>query len=251
MTERIQAELRRLEEEQDLRVLYACESGSRAWGFASLDSDWDVRFLYVRPRDWYLTIREGRDVVEAMLPDDLDLAGWDLRKTLGLLLKSNPSLIEWLASPIVYTQDETFMAEFRALAADYMSTERSFRHYLHMAQGNWRAYLQGEDVPRKKYLYVLRPVFACRWIEAGLGVTPMEFDWLRAGVPAPVEVADEIERLLVEKREGNELGVGPRLNAIHEFLGTELKRFEKIEWPKEEPLVEEPLNVFFRRWLDR
>jgi uncharacterized protein len=249
MIARIREELRRLEVEQDLRVLYACESGSRAWGFESLDSDWDVRFLYVRPRDWYLSIRERRDVVEAMLPDDLDLAGWDLRKTLGLLLKSNPSLVEWLASPIVYGQDDAFMAEFRALAAGYISTERSFRHYLHMAQGNWRAYLQDEQVPRKKYLYVLRPVYACRWLEAGLGSAPMEFDRLRAGVPGSTDIEASVDALLVEKRAGSELGVAPRIPPIHAFLESELNRLADLKISEGVSPDEEPLNEFFRRWV--
>jgi predicted nucleotidyltransferase len=249
MFDRIRAELAQLEREQDLRVLYACESGSRAWGFASADSDWDVRFIYVRPRDWYLSIKDRRDVVEAMLPDDIDLAGWDLRKTLGLLLKSNPSLIEWLASPIVYAQDEAFMAEFRALAADYMSDERSFRHYLHMAEGNWRHYLQGEEVPRKKYLYVLRPVYACRWIERGMGPVPMEFERLREGNPAAPEVEAEVDRLLADKRGGSELGGGPRNPALHTFLGSELERFTTVQWPAEPPLDEGRLDEFLRRWV--
>jgi predicted nucleotidyltransferase len=230
-------------------VLYACESGSRAWGFESVDSDWDVRFLYVRPRNWYLSIRERRDVVEAMLPDDLDLAGWDLRKTLGLLLKSNPSLVEWMASPMVYSQDEAFMTEFRALAADYISTERSFRHYLHMAQGNWRAYLQDESVPRKKYLYVLRPVYACRWLEAGLGSAPMEFDRLRAGVPGSLATEAQVDELLVEKRAGSELGIGPRLCEVHSFLESELNRLAELDFSPGVSPDEEPLNEFFRRWV--
>ncbi|MGV3613924.1 MAG: DNA polymerase beta superfamily protein [Fimbriimonas sp.] len=249
MIARIQEELRRLEVEQGLRVLYACESGSRAWGFESVDSDWDVRFFYVRPRDWYLAIRDRRDVVEAMLPDDLDLAGWDLRKTLGLLLKSNPSLVEWLASPIVYAQDDAFMAEFRALAQGYISTERSFRHYLHMAQGNWRAYLQDEQVPRKKYLYVLRPVYACRWLEAGLGSAPMEFDRLRAGVPGSPETEAQVDALLAEKRAGSELGLSPRLSEIHAFLEAELLRLGELDIRENVSPDEEPLNEFFRRWV--
>lgn len=249
MFSRIQSELALLEREQGLRVLYACESGSRAWGFESIDSDWDVRFIYVRPRNWYLSVFERRDVVEAMLPDDIDLAGWDLKKTLGLLFKSNPSLIEWLASPIVYAQDEAFMADFRALAADYVSDERSFRHYLHMAQGNWRHYLQGEEVPRKKYLYVLRPVYACRWIERGLGPVPMEFDRLRQGVPASADVERQVDNLLAEKRQGVELGMGPRNEALHEFLGGELERFAAVEWPPALPLDEGRLDQFLQRWV--
>jgi predicted nucleotidyltransferase len=249
MIDRIREELARLEQEENLRVLYACESGSRAWGFASVDSDWDVRFIYIRPTDWYLSIMERRDVVEAMLPDDIDLAGWDLRKTLGLLLKSNPSLIEWLASPFVYAQDEAFMGEFRALAADYMSDERSFRHYLHMAEGNWRHYLQGDEVPRKKYLYVLRPVYACRWLERGLGAVPMEFARLREGCPASPEVEAEVDRLIEDKRNGGELGGGPRNPILHHFLETELARFATVAWPEGPALDEGRLDDFFRRWV--
>jgi predicted nucleotidyltransferase len=251
MTERIRAELARLAADEGIHVLYACESGSRAWGFASPDSDWDVRFLYVRPLDWYLSIREGRDVIEAMLPNDLDLAGWDLRKALGLLAKSNPSLIEWLQSPIVYAQDDAFMADFRHLAARYASRERSVRHYLHMAQGNWRSYLQADEVPRKKYLYVLRPVYACRWIERDLGPTPMEFDRLRAGAPASLEVEAATDRLLAEKRAGSELGLGPRVPELHAFLGSELERIAR-DVPSDEAVPdEEPLSAFFRKTLGR
>lgn len=249
MFDRIREALAGVEREQGIRVLYACESGSRAWGFASEDSDWDVRFIYVRPRDWYLTITPGREVIEAMLPDEIDLAGWDLRKTLGLLLKSNPSLVEWLASPIVYAQDEAFMAEFRTLATDYVSDERSFRHYLHMAEGNWRHYLQAEEVPRKKYLYVLRPVYACRWIERDLGPVPMEFARLREAVSGGPEVEAEVDRILFEKMQGGELGTGPRNRAIHEFLGGELARFATVQWPQGPALDEGRLDDFFRHWV--
>lgn len=102
MRERVLEELTRLEQEHDVTVLYACESGSRAWGFASPDSDYDVRFVYVQQPDWYLRVDEPRDVLERPLTDELDLSGWELRKTLRLLRKSNPTLLEWLDSPLVY-----------------------------------------------------------------------------------------------------------------------------------------------------
>src|SRR5882672_8922004 len=114
-------ELRRIEQVYDVRVLYACESGSRAWGFASQDSDYDVRFLYVHSRDWYLSIEDRRDVIEEPISEGLDISGWELRKTLRLLRKSNPPLLEWLKSPVVYAQDGGFLAGFRALAAGYYS----------------------------------------------------------------------------------------------------------------------------------
>jgi len=129
-------ELRRIEQAYDVRVLYACESGSRAWGFASQDSDYDVRFIYVHSRDWYLSIEDRRDVIEEPIREGLDLSGWELRKTLRLLRKSNPPLLEWLKSPVVYAWDEAFVADFRQLADEYYSPARCFQHYLHMAFGH-------------------------------------------------------------------------------------------------------------------
>ncbi|MEO0640653.1 MAG: nucleotidyltransferase domain-containing protein, partial [Bacteroidota bacterium] len=104
MNERILHALHQLEEQENIKIVYAVESGSRAWGFASPNSDWDVRFLYIRPEDWYLSIDEKRDVIERMLPDDLDLAGWDFKKALKLFRKSNPPLLEWLRSPLIYLE---------------------------------------------------------------------------------------------------------------------------------------------------
>jgi predicted nucleotidyltransferase len=165
VNQRVRDALARVETEQNVRVLYACESGSRAWGFASRDSDYDVRFLYVHPRDWYLSVDDRRDVVERPLTDELDVSGWELRKALRLLRKSNPPLLEWLQSPVVYRHDPAFTLRFSTLASSFYSPRRCFVHYLHMAFGNWRSYLAGrEEVSLKKYLYVFRPVLACRWI---------------------------------------------------------------------------------------
>jgi predicted nucleotidyltransferase len=118
-----------VEAERNVRVLFACESGSRAWGFASRDSDYDVRFLYVQRRDWYLSVDDRRDVIELPIADNLDVSGWELRKALRLLRKSNPPLLEWLKSPIVYHEDPAFVAEFGALAAKFYSPRRCFAHY--------------------------------------------------------------------------------------------------------------------------
>jgi len=121
-----------IEAENDVRILYACESGSRAWGFASPDSDYDVRFIYARPREWYLSIdtQKRRDVIECPIEGLWDVNGWDLRKALGLLAKSNPPLLEWLGSPIVYRQDGSFVAGLQALAEEYLSPRSSRLHYL-------------------------------------------------------------------------------------------------------------------------
>ncbi len=168
--QRVQDALTQVEAERDVRVLFACESGSRAWGFASRDSDYDVRFLYVHRRDWYLSVEDRRDVIERPIADDLDVSGWELRKALRLLRKSNPPLLEWLQSPVVYRRNPVFATEFGALASEFYSPRRCFAHYLHMAFGNWSRYLRDrEQVSLKKYLYTFRPLLACRWIERGQG----------------------------------------------------------------------------------
>jgi uncharacterized protein len=148
----IQAKLTELETSRGVRVLFACESGSRAWGFASPDSDYDVRFIYTGPAASYLTVHAARDVIEEPVNAELDVSGWDLRKALGLLAKSNPPLLEWLDSPIVYRQDEAFVARFRALATAWFDPRASGHHYANMARNNYREHMRGETVKLKKYL---------------------------------------------------------------------------------------------------
>src|SRR4051812_41380461 len=145
VSQQVRLALTRVERDCDVRVLFACESGSRAWGFASQDSDYDVRFLYVHSRDWYLSVDDRRDVIEASLPGDLDVSGWELRKALRLLRKSNPPLLEWLKSPVVYAHEPQFTVEFKALTAEFYSPTRCFAHYLHMGYNNWRHYLLGRE----------------------------------------------------------------------------------------------------------
>lgn len=163
MREKIQEQLRRIEEAENIKILLAVESGSRAWGFASPDSDYDVRFIYIRRLEDYLRLDAVRDVIELPIDDVLDINGWDLQKTLRLLYKSNPTLFEWFSSPIVYQKTE-FADKFRELMMHYFSSKKTLYHYISMAEGNYREYLQGEIVRAKKYFYVLRPVLACRWI---------------------------------------------------------------------------------------
>jgi predicted nucleotidyltransferase len=180
MKERIRARLQDIEISEEVRILYACEAGSRAWGFPSADSDYDVRFIYLHPRDWYLSIdlERKRDVIECPIDDQLDITGWDLRKALQLLRKFNPPLMEWLGSPIVYGEEFTIAAQMRELMSKYYSPVACLYHYLHMAQGNYRDYLKGPTVWIKKYFYVLRPILAINWIERDLGVVPTEFQVL-------------------------------------------------------------------------
>ncbi len=178
MKDAIAAAIASIEHEHDVRVLYAAESGSRAWGFASPDSDWDVRFIYAHRRDWYLGIGEPRDVIEAMLPGDLDLAGWDLRKTLRLYLRGNYALNEWLDSSIVYAERGDLASELRRLLPVAFRAPGGYHHYLRMAQGVHAEYLAQDPMRLKKLFYVLRPLLACRWIRATGAQPPTAFEQL-------------------------------------------------------------------------
>ena len=239
-----------IEREENVRVLFACESGSRAWGFASPDSDYDVRFVYVHPRDWYLSIADRRDVIERPIVDAYDLNGWDLPKALRLLRKSNPPLLEWLGSPIVYRERTSTAARLRRLAARGFSPRACAFHYLHMARGNYREYLRGDTVPLKKYLYVLRPLLAVRWIERRPGIVPTEFERLVDAVVEDAALDAAIEDLLDRKRRAPELGRGPRVESINAFIEAELARHESgfaVEAPP--PLALDELDVEFRTAL--
>jgi hypothetical protein len=209
-----------------IRIVYACESGSRAWGFPSADSDYDVRFLYLHPTPWYLSVEQKRDVIEIPEVDKLDISGWDLRKALELFHRSNPPLLEWLGSPVIYLERYGVAARLRELAREYYSPHTCIYHYLHMAQGNYRQYLKGEQVWLKKYFYVLRPILAIQWIELGYGVAPTSFGVLLHRVVAEGELKTEIEKLIVLKREGAELDYGPRVPVISDFIDAELARLE-------------------------
>ena len=135
MEKLIVSKLHEIEQMEKVRILLAVESGSRAWGFASPDSDYDVRFIYIRDKEDYLRLNTMRDVIELPIDEVLDINGWDLQKTLRLLYKSNPTLFEWFSSPIVYMESD-FADLFRRVMNDYFSSKRSLYHYISMAEGN-------------------------------------------------------------------------------------------------------------------
>jgi uncharacterized protein len=247
-----------IEQTEQVRILYACESGSRAWGFPSQDSDYDVRFLYVRPADWYFSIdvEHRRDVIERPISEMLDVSGWDLRKALILLRKSNPPLMEWLRSPLVYYQRTDAADTMRTLAEDYYQPTASLYHYLHMARGNYRDYLRGDVVWIKKYFYVLRPLLAILWIEAGRGIPPMLFDTLVEALITDTALRRAIDALLVRKKAGKELDRQARIPVISDFIAREVERLEASRCETGDRLPDnDVLNDFFREsvrgaWID-
>lgn len=248
--DRVLKKLRDLEERHEVRVLYACESGSRVWGFASGDSDYDVRFLYVRSRDWYLSVEEGRDVIEEPLSEELDVSGWDLRKALRLLRKSNPALLEWLHSPVVYVGKNAFQEQLTELAAAYFSPAKCFRHYRSMASGNSRKYLTQDQVRPKKYLYTLRPLLACRWVERGSGPPAIQLDHLVASGLPEIDVREALNQLVHVKHSGGELDAGARIDVLDRFIERELQRLFEVSLPEVLTADVTQIDEFFRRQLN-
>ncbi len=152
-------------------------------------------------------------MIEEPLSGDLDVCGWDLRKALRLLRRSNPALMEWLNSPVVYAGEQVFHEELRELAVACFSPLRCFRHYQSMAEGHARKYLAQGQVRRKKYLYALRPLLACRWIERGLGYPAMQLDQLIEAVLPEPDVRAALGELVSAKRHGRNWSPGPHRGA--------------------------------------
>lgn len=177
MEELIRTKLHEIEEKEQVRILHAVESGSRAWGFASPDSDYDVRFVYVRPMEYYLRLEDKKDFIDWELNETLDINGWDLSKVLCHFHKSNATLYEWSFSPIVYATTSEWL-QIQKLTKDYFSCKSASYHYYGTANKNYLAYLTEDMVRYKKYFYVLRPLLACKWIEKKQSPPPVLFQEL-------------------------------------------------------------------------
>ena len=195
--------LKNVEQEQNIKILLAVESGSRAWGFESKNSDWDVRFIYVHPPQWYFTVEPQRDVITIM-DGDIDLVGWELRKALGLLKRSNPSLLEWIHSPIVYFADEAFLKRLRDAATLFFNPIASMYHYNRMYIKHDERYLQEEDCDMKRFLYYLRGILACKWIETHQTLPPVAFDALVEAMVEETGIKMKIKELVRLKKTGEE-----------------------------------------------
>lgn len=252
MKEVIRKKLKQIEEEHDVKILFAVESGSRAWGFPSKDSDYDVRFVYVHRKDWYLSIDQKRDVIEYPINELLDFSGWDIRKALNLFAKSNPSLLEWLRSPIVYSDELTLSEELRKVGNEILSKKACIYHYLHMAKGNYRDYLQGQEVKIKKYFYVLRPILACMWIGKYNEIPPVLFDHLLEMQGLDQDFLDEVNHLLVRKKQGDELDIEPKRKVLNEFIEQKIKFFEGyvVDISESHKMNMDELNKLFRQTLE-
>ena len=215
MKKNIVNKLKQIELEKGVEILYAVESGSRAWGFASPDSDYDIRFIYKHDLDYYLSLWEQTDVIEFMTEDDLDGSGWDLRKTVKLLAKSNAPLLEWIYSPVVYYENEAFMNQMRALAKDCFSPVACLHHYLGTTK-NFMDVCEQEEVKLKSYFYALRTALAGKWIIENNTFPPVAFmDLLPI---APQNIQEKIKELMQIKAHQDESYLHPKEVLITDFL---------------------------------
>ncbi|PEB55347.1 hypothetical protein CON65_24500 [Bacillus pseudomycoides] len=251
MRDKIQVELERIEKENDVKILFAVESGSRAWGFPSKDSDYDVRFVYIHQVEWYLSIDEKRDVIEYPISDVLDISGWDIRKALQLFAKSNPALLEWIRSPIFYSKSSDLPERLQKMSENHFNPKSTIYHYLHMASKNYREFLQDENVRLKKYFYVLRPILACKWLEERGTLPPVEFESLITELPLEHRILDKIKHLLRKKKAGVELDASPKIAGLNQFLEEQIAYYQEYAKGMEKGIGidVEKLNVLFRDLL--
>jgi len=236
ITALIRPTLARVENERAVRVWFAVESGSRAWGFESTDSDYDVRFIYLSPLRDYLTVFPCRDVIEnadIVSPDPLlDFSGWDFRKFLGLVHKSNPVCFEWMQSLIVYHEADVWK-RVRQLVVPFFSPKAAMHHYLSMARHNYREHMRDGSSPSvklKKYLYITRPLLCCRWIERdpAAGPPPMPFIDALNAANLSSDLRAAIDALVERKKAAEELDEGAAVPVIYQFVDAELARLPSV-----------------------
>jgi predicted nucleotidyltransferase len=244
--------LKELETEHNIKILYACESGSRGWGFASPNSDWDVRFIYVHTKDWYLSIDEPKDMLDfAIDANELDLTGWELRKTLRLFRSSNASPFEWLQSPIVYLDPYNFKSSLWDLTADYFKPRSTAFHYLGLAKSSSKKGLVDGQMDIKKYFYVLRPLLAAYWICNKKTAPPMEFAPLLEQIKSEEILYTAIKALTERKIAAQEGDFTAPVPVIQEFIHKTLAELgAKAKELPAEPKDSTKLNALFRSCME-
>lgn len=248
--------IKEIEEKEHVRVLHVIESGSRAWGFASPDSDYDVRFIYVRDRNFYLSLKDNKDFIDWELNEVLDINGWDLKKALQHFHKSNATLFEWSNSPVVYYTTDEWKQLYEGVASKYFACKASMYHYYGTANKNYHEYLMEDMVKYKKYFYVLRPILACKWIEEKKCPPPVLFDELvNAVLENDMKVA--VEELLAKKVKMSESDKAPKIEKINQYIEEKLAYYKALleTMPDDRNPDWEPLDeAFFRMvnsWMKR
>jgi predicted nucleotidyltransferase len=224
VVESIDERLDGVESAHGVRIPWAIESGSRAWGFPSPDSDYDCRFVYVRSEDAYLTPWLPRDVIETPLDAVYDVNGWDVRKAVELLVRGNAVVIEWLRSPHVYRGDSAFRTALLQLADEVVDRQAVGRHYTHVCRGQWQRYGSEHEMPLKRLFYALRPAACIRWLEThpGSATPPMELRTLLDESGAGANVVRTVDELVELKSRTREMGVGPAPGPLKAYVADAL-----------------------------
>ncbi len=242
--------LAQLEQDKGIHIRYACESGSRAWGFPSPDSDFDIRFIYLHPREWYLSVNEGEDNIIVGTNKLLDGNGWDFRKFLRLMHASNASVFEWLHSPVVYLEDKPFTDALRELAGGYFQPKKVMHHYLGIATQMLEKEFREAEVKIKKYFYVLRPVLSASWIAEKGSPPPVDFYGLLPLIQPNQPVHQAVMDLLKQKETALEGEKVQRSALLDDFVAAEMGRCETIARTMEKrPVAWDAINGFYRETL--
>ncbi len=251
MKPQIQQALSDIAQERNIRILYACESGSRAWGLGSEDSDYDVRFIYAHHQNWYLSIRDRKDGINMPMQGLLDIAGWEARKALNLFSKSNATPYEWLQSPIVYHEADNFRERLWELREHYFVPKATTYHYLGLAKNSHRSGVKDGHIKLKTYFYVLRPLLAASWIVDRQEVPPMEFGQLKVQLEDKPAIRAAVEDLVAKKHLSIEADVIPLVSEIEAFITAEFARCDLAakEMPSKYHDGTERLDLFFRSFL--
>ena len=251
----IQESLDKIEEQCDVKILLAVESGSRAWGFASPDSDYDVRFIYMHKPEEYLSVDPMRDVIEWQLDEVMDIKGWDVKKALLAAGKGNSSVAEWDGSPIVYRRTDEWDL-LRETVRHYFSEKAALCHFYGLANKTYKEFLTGELVRYKKYFYSLRPLLCCRWILRHHTAPPVEFQELLTLFDEPEsgltqELYDAVQELLIRKAETEEKDLNPQMPVIIEFIREDCVRMKQVSdaAPDDRRHDHSELNEAFRKLL--
>lgn len=240
--------LRDIEQQQQVKILFAVESGSRGWQFPSTDSDYDVRFIYVRPFNYYLSVIDRRYDLNFPISEDLDIYGWDIRKVLQLMLKSNATPFEWLQSPVVYHQLPGFQEQLWALCAHYFSQRANIHHYLGIAKGALDTIVEEGEIKVKKLFYVLRPLLAAKWCLERRSIAPMTIGPLMQSMPD--SLLEEMHQLITLKAGWPESFVINISNELKTYIEQQMSVVDGAAKPlPRDHFTVDRLNDFFVRTI--
>lgn len=202
--DKILEKLYETERNYDVKIILAIESGSRGWGFASPDSDFDCRFIYVNKKDWYLSILDKKDNIEYEAGKVFDINGWDLKKVMKHILKSNAVMLEWLSSNEIYIKNEKITKELENLAKEFFNPISVSYHYLSIAKNKLRELLLEENGRLKTYFYILRAILNADYVNKYKKMPYMELEKTIKELNIKEEVLSEIRKLQNIKKDANE-----------------------------------------------